>query len=226
MQAWTKLGVALLVAGMAGSALAASPAAAQYAEGRDYHRLAPAIATVPAKGKVDVVEFFWYGCPHCHRLQKPWGQWLEANAKSVSYRPQPAVLGKSWEVMGRAYHAMVGAGGFDASLHGKFFSAIHERNQPIQTLEDNVPKALYAMVAAEKGAAYAKKFQGEYEGFSMGSQIAKDREAQKAYKLEGTPTIVVAGRYSVNPSIAGSEAAMVPIVDFLVRKARAEAGIK
>ena len=217
---WIKGALALGLA--LGAVLASAQGApANYVEGKDYVRLSPALPTA-SKDKVEVVEFFWYGCPHCYRLQKPWEQWLEANGKSVDYRPQPAVLGKSWEIMGRAYHAMVGAGGFDRALHHKFFTAIHEKSLPLQTLDGEEPKALYEFVAAEKGKDYAAKFKQEYAGFSMGAKIAKDREIQKAYRLEGTPTIVVAGKYSVNPGTAGSEEAIVPIVDFLVKKAQAE----
>lgn len=205
---------------MAFASFAAPCSAAGYVEGKDYMKLA---APQPAtKDKVEVVEFFWYGCPHCYRLQKPWEQWLAANAKSVEYRAQPAVLGKSWEIMARAYHAMVAAGGFDGDLHHKMFAAIHEKNMGIQTLEGDEPRQLFAFVEKEKGSAYAQKFKQDYSGFTMGARIAKDRETQKIYQLEGTPTIVVGGKYSVNPGNAGGEAAMVPVVDFLVKKTAAE----
>lgn len=215
-----------VAAGAAGLAMAlwSGMAAAQggLANGQGYKVLATPMPTSAPAGKVEVVEFFWYGCPHCYRLQKSWEPWLAAHEKDVSYRPQPAVLAKYWEIMARAHHAMVGAGGFDQALHHKFFTAIHEKNMPIQNLVKSEPTALYAMVEAEKGKPYAAKFKDQYESFSMGSKIAKDRELQKSYKLEGTPAIVVAGKYVVDPVSAGGEEKMVAVVDFLVRKAKAE----
>lgn len=208
-------GLALLSLG-----LAAGWASAQikYAEGKDYVKLPVPMAASAPKGKVEVIEFFWYGCPHCYRLQKPWEKWMAENANAIAYKPQPAILGKTWEVMARAHHAMVGSGGFDPMLHRDFFTAIHEKNLPLQTLEGNEPKALFAFVAKEKGKDYAEKFKKEYSVFSMGAKIAKDREMQASYRIEGTPTIVVGGKYSVNPGMSGGEAAMVPVVDFLVKK--------
>lgn len=195
--------------------------ATAFVEGKDYTKLSTAQPTL-SKDKVEVVEFFWYGCPHCYRLQKPWEQWLAVNGKSVDYRPQPAVLGRSWEIMARAYHAMVASGGFDRDLHHKIFTSIHEKNMGLQTLDGDEPKQLYAFIEKEKGAVYLQKFKQDYAGFSMGARIAKDREMQKIYQLEGTPAIVVGGKYSVNPGNAGGEAAMVPVVDFLVKKVSEE----
>jgi thiol:disulfide interchange protein DsbA len=201
-----------------GFAIMALPSyAANFVEGKDYIKL-PVAQPTAVKDKVEVIEFFWYGCPHCYRLQKPWEQWLGQNGKSIEYKPQPAVLGKSWEIMARAYHAMVTAGGFDRDLHHKIFTALHEKNMALQTLTDDEPKLLYSFIEKEKGAAYLQKFKQDYAGFSMGARIAKDRDMQKTYQLEGTPTIVVGGKYSVNPGNAGGEEAMVPVVDFLVKK--------
>lgn len=203
-------------------ALTANAQPTAYQEGKDYVVIKPAIISKAALGKIEVIEFFWYGCPHCYRLQDSWTKWLASHGGDVEYKSQPAILGKSWEVMGKAHHAMLQAGGFDEKLHSDFFTAIHVSKLPIQTLDGDEPKALFDWVGSVKGAEYSKKFKSEYMGVTMGAKIAKDRELQKAYKIEGTPTIVVAGKYSVNPSQAGSEAAMVPIVTFLLNKAKAE----
>ena len=216
MRKW-KAALALSAMAWAGQSMAQSPS---FVEGRDYSALKPPMAV--AGPKVEVTEFFWYGCPHCYRLQKPWTAWLAVNGAKVDYKPQPAVMGKSWEPMAKAHHAMLIAGGFDPALHEKFFSAIHEKGLKIQELDAGQPKALYQWVQSEKGADYAAKFKAAYESFGMGQKIAKDRDLQKAYQLEGTPTIVVGGKYSVNPAQAGGEANMVPVVDFLVKKVQAE----
>ena len=193
-----------------------------YKEGKDYTVIKPPIISKAAPGKIEVMEFFWYGCPHCYRLQEHWVPWLRMHAAEIEYKPQVAILGKSWEVMGKAHHAMLLIGGFDEKLHADFFTAIHVNKNKIQTLDGDEPKALFDWVARSKGADYAKKFKTEYTGLTMGGWLARDRELQKAYKIEGTPTIVVAGKYSVNPSQAGNEAAMVPIVTYLLNKALIE----
>lgn len=203
-------------------ALTANAQAVAYQEGKDYVVIKPAIISKAAPGKIEVIEFFWYGCPHCYRLQDSWTKWLEVHGADVEYKFQPAILGKSWEVMGKAHHAMVQTGGFDKKLHSDFFTAIHVSKLQIQKLDGDEPKALFDWIGAVNGQEYAKKFKSEYQGVTMGGKLAKDRELQKAYKIEGAPTIVVAGKYSVNPSQAGSEGAMVPIVTFLLSKAMAE----
>ena len=196
-------------------------AQAAYVEGKDYIKINEVKSNV-APGKVEVVEFFWYGCPHCFRLQKPWVTWLGANANKVDYHAQPAVLGRNWEIMAKAYHAMVDTGGFDSSLHENFFNALHVQNKKIQEVESDGPVELFKFVEQEKGKSYAEKFKQNFTSFSMGVKIAKDRELQKTYALEGTPTIIVAGKYSVNPATAGSESNIVPVVNFLVNKVIAE----
>jgi thiol:disulfide interchange protein DsbA len=203
-------------------AVAANAQSVNYQEGKHYTAIKPSIISKAAPGKIEVIEFFWYGCPHCYRLQEPWTKWLKLHEAEIEYKPQPAILGKSWEVMGKAHHAMILAGAFDEKLHADFFSAIHVNKLKIQTLEGDEPKALFEWVSGIKGSDYAKKFKSEYMGVTMGAKIAKDRELQKAYKIEGTPTIVVAGKYSVNPSQAGNELAMVPIVTYLLKKALSE----
>jgi thiol:disulfide interchange protein DsbA len=204
------------------SSFAWAQSAAAYVEGRDYTKYTQPKVLLAKPGKVEIIEFFWYGCPHCYRLHGPMSQWVERNADKINYITQPAVLGKNWEIMARAYHAMVGAGGYDAALSTKLFTSIHEKKMPIQELTGDEPKALYELILAEKGKAYADKFKQEYAGFGMGQKLARDRELQKIYGLEGTPTVVVAGKYAVDPGMAGGEEKMVPIIDYLFKKSMAE----
>lgn len=199
--------------------MTASVWAQTFTEGKEYVKLTqPQPTSASSRGKVEVMEFFWYGCPHCYKLQAPMETWLRANQAIVAHRPQPAVLGGHWEVMGRAYHAMELAGGFDPKMHHDLFVAIHERREPLQKLTDGKPVDLYAYVEKSKGKAYAEAFKKAYESFAMVSLIGKDKQIQQTYELAGTPTVVINGLYKIDPLTAGGPENMIKVIDFVVKK--------
>ena len=178
---------ALLLAFAAGSS-----AAAQLVAGRDYRVINPPQTTESGK-KVEVLEFFWYGCPHCNALQPPLRTWLKQKPADVEFRRVPAVLSDSWVPLTRAYYAHEVVGALD-KLHHETFSAIHEKNLRLQD-----PKVLFDWVA--KNGVDRQKFADAYGSFGVQSRSQRSIDMTRNYDISGTPTVTVDGKYLVAPSM-------------------------
>lgn len=194
----------------------AAASAAQYVEGKHYVRLSPA-QPVANPSKIEVVEFFWYACPHCYRLQAPLDAWLATAPKDIDYKPTPAVLSARWGILARAYYAQEANGPVDRKLHMAIFKAIHEGGENLEK-----PEALFKLVEKVKGKEYGLKFQQAYGSFGVQAKLGKGPAMARSYQISGTPTLVVDGIYAVSPATAGSEAGMVPILDYLTKMQRAK----
>lgn len=196
------------------SSEAGSAGAPAYAEGREYVRLPSPIGAAPKDGTMEIVEFFFYKCPHCYRLQKPLNEWVEASGGRVKKIMRPAVFSDRWAPMAKAFHAMEIAG-FDESLHQAIFEEIHARGVDL----DN-ETALFALVEKKKGAAYRKAFEKAYASPEVLAKLEEDKALGKKAMLEGTPTVVANGLFSLNSASAQGEDKMVPILKFLQQKAQ------
>jgi protein dithiol oxidoreductase (disulfide-forming) len=172
-------------------AFVAATAGAQVA-GRDYHVMKSPQPT-DARNKIEVLEFFWYGCPHCHSLQRPLDAWLKRKPADVEFRRVPAVFQESWLPLTRAYYTLE-AMGIAEKLHQDVFTAIHD-----QKVRLHDPKVLFDWVAS-KGVD-RQKFIDTYNSFGVQSRARGAMEATRNYDIPGTPAIVVHGRYLTAPSM-------------------------
>ncbi len=169
-----------------------SGAAAQLVAGRDYRVINPAQPTESGK-KVEVLEFFWYGCPHCNALQPPLKAWLKQKPADVEFRRVPAVLAESWVPLTRAYYALEVTGAVE-KLHPEMFSAIHEKSLKLQE-----PKLLFDWVA--QNGVDRQKFADAYGSFGVQSRTQRSVDMTRNYDVSGTPTITVDGKYLLAPSM-------------------------
>lgn len=207
-------GVAVVLAAL-GLCLALGAGAADLQEGRDFRELNPPLA--PAKGKIEVTEFFWYGCPHCFDFEHVLTPWARKLPADVSFRRVPAIFpNDKWAPAARIYYTLEAMNLVDR-LHGEVFNAIHvERKR----LDDE--KTLFAWVAG-KGVDTAK-FSETWSSFGVHSRVQQAREITKAAALTGVPAMVVHGRYqAITP---GSYGELIELVDRLVARVRTEAGGK
>ena len=172
--------------------LLCAAAAAQPVPGRDYAVINPPQPAGNGKG-VEVLEFFWYGCPHCAALQAPLRVWLKSKPADVNFRRHPAVLADNWVPLTLAYYAMDALGVVD-KLHYDVFDAIHEQRIRLQD-----PKVLFEWV--EKQGVDKQKFSETYHSFGVKSRGMRAIESTRAYGIDGTPAIVVDGKYLVAPSM-------------------------
>jgi len=175
-------------------------AAAQLVEGEHYELVKPPQPTESGK-KVEVVEFFWYACPHCNNLQPSLRAWLKRKPADVEFRRIPAVLQDSWLQLARTYYAIEAMGLVD-KLHHDLFAAIHDQRilDPKGLARD--PKPLFDWVAS-KGVD-RQKFMDTYNSFAVSNRTQRAVEFTRNYDVPYTPVLVVNGRYLTSPSMKGN----------------------
>jgi thiol:disulfide interchange protein DsbA len=187
-------------------------AAGDYMEGAEYLRLVKPQPTAAAD-KVEVVELFWYGCPHCFYLEPHLDKWLENKPDDVEFVRLPAVLGKSWELLGKAYFTAELLGVVD-KIHQPLFEAIHVKNQKfrdVAALED---------FFVSHGVA-GKDFKNTFHSFAVAVKINNAKLMTRRYAISGVPTLIVNGKFSTGASIAGSNEDVIKVLDFLIKQERA-----
>jgi thiol:disulfide interchange protein DsbA len=191
--------------------VACTQATAEPVAGKDYQVIDPPIPT-GTPNKIEVIEFFYYGCPHCYQLEPYLKGWLKQAPKDVEFRAQPAVFRESWIPLTKAYYALEATGDL-AKLHEKVFAALHDQNVPISTDE-----ALFAWV--EKQGVNRDKFVEAYKSFGVQGKTQRAVQMTKEYRVAGTPSMVVDGRYITSGGMTGGHESMLKVVDYLVAKAR------
>ncbi len=168
-------------------------ASAQITPGKDYHVISPPQPAESGK-RIEVIEFFYYGCPHCNNLQIPLRVWLKKKPADVEFRRVPAVFQDSWIPLTRAYYAFDALGVVD-KLHYDVFAAIHEQN--IRLVDT---KVLFDWVA--KHGVDRQKFVDTYGSFGVQNRAQRAIEMTRNYDIPGTPAITVDGKYLISPSMA------------------------
>ncbi|GIX24489.1 MAG: thiol:disulfide interchange protein [Caldimonas sp.] len=202
-------GVAVL--GLAGLAPQTTRAQVPKA-GSDYVVLRPALPG-GTDGKIEVIEFFWYGCPHCNRFQpliEPWAKKLPAD---VLYRRVPVAFREEFVVHQRIYYALEALGQIEA-VHKKVFHAVHVERNPL-----NKPEAI-ADFMARQGIDRAK-FLEAFNSFGVQTKIRQARQIAEGYKIDGVPAIGINGRYWTSGALAGSLERSLQVADYLIGQARA-----
>lgn len=189
-------------------------ARAELVEGRDYTVLRHPQPT-HSDNKIEVIEFFWYGCPHCYQLHPYIKSWLKHMPKDVSFRYVPAIFRPNWIPAARIFYALEVLGVKD-KLHDKVYDAIH-----VDKIDLNKEDALFDWVA--KQGIDRQKFIDAYNSFSVQNQdVPRSMNMSKSYGLTGVPAIVVDGKYVTSGRMGGTPQDTIRILDELIEKARAE----
>lgn len=188
------------------SAAWAQPAAPK--EGKEYLRLSKPAPTEAPAGKVEVVEFFWYSCPHCHAFEPAFAAWKQKAPANVVVRRVPVAFNASFVPQQKLYYALQSMDNFDA-LHVKVFHAIHVERNKLAKDED-----IFNWVA--KQGVDLNKFKEAYNSFNVSSQVRKATALQQAYDVEGVPSMGVAGRFYTDGPRAGNMANVLGVVEYLV----------
>jgi thiol:disulfide interchange protein DsbA len=170
---------------------------------------------VDSGNKIEVLEFFWYNCPHCYALEPTLEPWLKKLPKEAQFRRVPAIFNDQWALAGRAYYALEATGDVER-VHRALFDAIHKDGLKI-TDEKAVGEWL-----GKKGGDPAK-FSAAYRSFAVESKLKRALQLTQAYQLDGVPTLAVQGKYIVSAGKHGSAGAMLTTTEFLITKAIAEA---
>ena len=171
----------------------------------------PAPVEAPA-GKVEVVEFFWYSCPHCNSFEPALEEWIKKAPKDVAVRRVPIAFRADFEPQQRLFYVLEAMNKVD-ELHKKVFYAIHVEKQML-----NTPDLIAAW--AEKQGLNKVKFLETYNSFSVATKARKATQLQDAYKIDGVPALGVAGRYFTSGSMAQTMARALLVTDYLVAQVR------
>ena len=213
MRAFTRFLAAVLL--MLGAGLVPAAGAADLKEGQDFRVIRPPL--MADRERIEVVEFFWYGCPHCFDLEPPLAAWAASLPAGVSFRRVPAIpANDKWLPGARLYYTLEAMGLAD-KLHFEVFAAIHVGRQRIDD-----EKSIFEW-AAKKGLD-SQQFLAAWSSPGVQSRVRQSRLLGAAAGLTGVPAVMVHGRYLV--LARGSHEELLANIDSLVARVRAEAGMR
>ena len=182
-----------------------------YREGEHYEVLEKP-GTVEVPGKIEVREFFWFGCPHCYALEGAISEWSKNLPKDVNFVATPTPMNSSWVNHANAYYVAESLGKLQV-IKPALFKQIHVDNEPTKTKSD-LAKFFSRYDVSEE------KFNKVFDSFSIQVKVRQAAALTKAYQLRGVPTVVVNGKYSVKTKQNITPQDMVNIIDFLIEKER------
>jgi thiol:disulfide interchange protein DsbA len=195
--------------------VAADDAVKTYVAGTDYDLITPPVRAVDP-GKIEVAEFFWYGCGHCYAFEPLLQAWEKTMPKDVSFRRIPAIWQEKMELHAKAYYAAEALGVLD-TMNPVIFQAMNVDRKPLAS------QAEIAALFTAHGVSEAD-FIKAFNSFGVSSQVRQAVAIAKAAQITGTPALMVNGKYHVSGSKAGSQADMLKVVDFLIEKELAAKG--
>ncbi|MGR8919928.1 MAG: thiol:disulfide interchange protein DsbA/DsbL [Gammaproteobacteria bacterium] len=190
--------------------LALAASAETYTEGQHYEAISPPVKTTAAQGKVEVVELFWYGCPHCFAFEPTIEKWLETKPDSIEFRRVPAIFARNWAVHARAYYAAEQLGVLDRT-HSRLFEALHVKQQKIFT-EDQIVAFFVANGVDEQA------FRDAYNSFDVDSKTRTAMTLTRQYGITGVPAMIVNGRYRSSARQTGTYENLLKLVEYLAAK--------
>ena len=195
-------------------ALALAANAGEPVLGQDYAIVNPPIPT-DAPGKVEVTEFFWYGCIHCYHFEPVLDKWKKTMAKDVAVRLIPAPFNPSWTPGAYAYYALDDMV-VESKVRKDLFEAIHVTSK----LSPNQPGD-YSTFLTSKGID-AKQFESVYKSFAVENKVSRAKQLTSNSGITGTPGLVIAGKYRINEPNAMTPEQLYELMNALVDKARKE----
>lgn len=190
---------------------AAQPLMTRYVAGEHY-RVADNPVSEPDDGKVHVIEFFLYSCPHCFHLEPELNAWRAQLADDVSFARVPVLFGAGGEIYARLYYAAEQLDVLD-KVHEDIFSAIHEQGRRL--LEEDDIRAFMSAHGIDADA-----FMKAFESDAVTAKLRQAGETMRALNVTATPSLGVAGRYYVSGRSAGNNQRMFDVADYLIDQQR------
>ena len=183
-----------------------------FQNGGDYLTIAKPAPTEAPAGQIEVVEFFWYNCPHCNAFEPMFDAWTKKVPKDVYVRRAPVAFRPDFEPQQRLYFVLESLGKVD-ELHKKVFNAIHLEKQQLTTTDQ-----IAAWV--DKQGIPKAKFTELYNSFAVSTKARKSTQLQDAYAVDGVPALGVAGRYFTSGTQAKTPERSLQVADYLIGQAR------
>lgn len=209
-----------LLAAVASSMAAATPAAGAatsaptaWQEGVNYTRLVPAQPTSVPAGQVEVLEFFWYACPHCYAIDPLVESWRKTKPAYVSFARVPVMWSEGHRSTARFYYTLESLGKLD-QLHSEVFKEIHVNNDPLIASDPNDTAGAERLQAAfvQKFGISADAFNKAYRSFSVETSLQRADQLVQRYRIEGVPTFVVNGKFVADVRSAGGPEKLLALV--------------
>ncbi|GIZ10799.1 thiol:disulfide interchange protein DsbA/DsbL [Pseudomonas sp. NCCP-436] len=200
-------GAALAISSLFGISAHAEPVA-----GQQYVELSSPVP-VSKPGQIEVVELFWYGCPHCYQFEATLNPWIEQLPEDVNFVRIPALFGGIWNVHGQAFLTLESMK-VEAKVHEAVFNAIHQEKKKLASANE------FADFVATQGVdrdAFLKTF----NSFGIKSQMEKARKLAISYQITGVPVMVVGGKYRFDITSSGGPQQTLQVADYLIEKERA-----
>jgi|TARA_R100001509_G_scaffold146780_2_gene103902 thiol:disulfide interchange protein DsbA len=184
----------------------------EWEAGKDYDVISPAIRTADPD-KIEVVEFFWYGCGHCYTFEPLVSRWKQDLGDDVVFKGSPAIWNQPMELHAKMYFTAEVLGVKD-TLHGVLFQAMNVDGKRLGS-----ESAIRELFVANGVAA--EDFDKAFNSFGVNSQVRQANARARAAKITGTPEMMVNGKYRISTRKAGSQENMLKIADFLIQQERA-----
>lgn len=179
--------------------------------GQHYNVLASPVATSNAD-KIEVVELFWYGCPHCYQLEPTLNEWQKTLPDDVNFIKLPAMFGGIWNLHGQLFLTLQSMK-VDDSIHDEVFKALHERNRRLASLPE--------ITSFLGGLGIDKNdFEKAWKSFAVKTQMEKAKKLAIAYQVSGVPAMVINGKYRFDIGMAGGLRETAQVADLLIEKER------
>jgi thiol:disulfide interchange protein DsbA len=179
--------------------------------GKQYVELTSPVP-VAQPGKIEVVELFWYGCPHCYQFEPTIKPWAEKLPQDVHFVRIPAMFGGLWNIHGQMFLTLE-AMGAEAKVHDAVFAAIHREGKKLATPEEQAE--FLAAQGVDKNT-----YLSTFNSFAVKGQMEKAKKLAMAYQITGVPVLVVNGKYRFDLSSAGGPEGAIKVADHLIAKER------
>jgi len=204
------LSAALVAASAFG--IASVQAAEPAKSGEQYFELSTPVP-VSNPGKIEVVELFWYGCPHCYHFEPVINPWVDKLPQDVNFKRVPAMFGGAWDAHGQMFLTLE-AMGVEHKVHEAVFDAIQNQRKPLTKADD------MADFLATQGVD-RDKFLATFNSFAIKGQVNQAKELAKKYEITGVPSMVVNGKYRFDLGSAQGPEGVLNVADQLIAKERA-----
>ena len=204
------LGAAAGSLGLSESALAQGPA--RFAAGKDFLKLDRPVPTDSEAGKIELIEFFWYSCPHCNAFEPTFAEWVKNAPKDVVVRRMPVAFRDDFAPQQRLFFTLEAMGLLD-KLHAKVFQAVHLERLPL-----NTDASIQTWI--EKQGVDKTKFADTFKSFGVASKLKRAVQLQNDFKIEGVPSLGVAGKFYIDGTLAGTMERALQVAESLLAQVR------
>ena len=182
----------------------------EFQVGQHYHNISPAVSTNVSTGKVEVLELFWYGCPHCFEFEKFLKDWKQNKAENVEFIRMPAVLNRGWIPHARAFYALETMGEIER-LHPIIFEAIHTQGRRLRDMDS------MARFFSQHGID-PDEFKKAYDSFYVEAKVKRSNQLVREYGSSAVPTVIINGKYRTSAGDAGGYERLLQLIDHLTEQ--------